>query len=78
MDIAYDGGIQPCGLTRASVNIRDRQGRGLLEMWQEATTAIKDDIANRRYYEFCNACCHKFSRNMLASIMKYPGKTGLL
>jgi MoaA/NifB/PqqE/SkfB family radical SAM enzyme len=74
IDIAYDGGIQPCGLTRANVNIHDRQGTGLLELWEEATRGIKDDISHGRYYVYCNACCHKFSRNMMASVMKYPWK----
>jgi len=72
IDIAYDGGIQPCGLTSAIINIRDRQGRGLQEMWQEATSVIREDISNGNYYPYCNSCCHKFSRNMLASIMRYP------
>jgi MoaA/NifB/PqqE/SkfB family radical SAM enzyme len=74
IDIAYDGGIQPCGLTGATVNIHDRQGRGLLELWQEATAGIRDSISQGHYYPYCNACCHKFSRNMMASIMRYPWK----
>jgi MoaA/NifB/PqqE/SkfB family radical SAM enzyme len=74
IDITYDGGIQPCGLTRATINIHERKGRGLLELWEDATAGIKRDITNGHYYDYCNACCHKFSRNMLASVMKYPMK----
>jgi MoaA/NifB/PqqE/SkfB family radical SAM enzyme len=74
IDITYDGGIQPCGLTRATVNIHERKGLGLLELWEDATAEIKRDITNGHYYDYCNACCHKFSRNMLASVMKYPMK----
>jgi MoaA/NifB/PqqE/SkfB family radical SAM enzyme len=74
IDIAYDGGIQPCGLTKATINIHDRNGLGLIELWERATASIKKDITNGDYYDYCNACCHKFSRNMIASIMKYPLK----
>jgi MoaA/NifB/PqqE/SkfB family radical SAM enzyme len=74
IDIAYDGGIQPCGLTRATVNIRNRDGESLLDLWLEATKEIKCNISQGKYYSYCNACCHKFSRNMMASMMNYPVK----
>jgi hypothetical protein len=74
IDIAYDGGIQPCGLTRAKVNIHEANGKSLLEIWQDATKVIKSDISQGNFYHYCNACCNKFSRNMLASVMKYPWK----
>lgn len=74
IDIAYDGGIQPCGLVLASINIHQNRQPGLLALWAEATREIKEDIENQRYREYCNGCCHHFSRNMLASIMKHPIK----
>ena len=74
IDISYDGGIQPCGLALATVNIRDNRQQGLIALWSQATSAIKDDLENGRYRDYCNGCCHHFSRNMLASIMKYPVK----
>jgi MoaA/NifB/PqqE/SkfB family radical SAM enzyme len=74
IDIAYDGGIQPCGLTRAKVIIHNANGKSLLEIWQDATQVIKSDISQGNFYHYCNACCNKFSRNMLASVMKYPWK----
>jgi MoaA/NifB/PqqE/SkfB family radical SAM enzyme len=74
IDIAYDGGIQPCGLARATVNIHDDQGKDLLTLWEEATRQIKEDISAGKYYAYCNACCHKFSRNMFASLMRFPFK----
>lgn len=74
IDIAYDGGIQPCALTRATVNIKDHGDKGLMELWHKATEKIREDISQGRYYHYCNACCNKFSRNMLASIIKYPVK----
>jgi MoaA/NifB/PqqE/SkfB family radical SAM enzyme len=72
IDITYDGGLQPCGLTRATLSIKDRQKESLIALWDKATKKIKSDISPGNYYSCCNACCHKFSRNMMASMMKYP------
>ena len=77
IDISYDGGIQPCGLVPAFVSIKDNRGPGLMNLWQQATVKIKDDLDNGRYYSCCNGCCHHFSRNMLASLFKYPVKNRL-
>jgi MoaA/NifB/PqqE/SkfB family radical SAM enzyme len=74
IDITYDGGIQPCGLARASVSIHQNRELGLLTLWEKATEEIRKNMEEKRYYDFCNGCCHHFSRNMLASVMKYPIK----
>jgi MoaA/NifB/PqqE/SkfB family radical SAM enzyme len=72
IEITYDGGIQPCGLALAEVNIYKDRSSGLLGLWSEATKGIKEDLRRGRYHPYCNGCCHHFSRNMLASIIKYP------
>lgn len=72
IDISYDGGIQPCGLSPASVSIMKNREQGLMALWKEATETIKNELHNDRYYDYCNGCCHHFSRNMLASIIKFP------
>jgi MoaA/NifB/PqqE/SkfB family radical SAM enzyme len=72
IDISYDGGIQPCGLAMAKINIHENRQLGLMALWKKATEEIKSNMAGDKYYDFCNGCCHHFSRNMLASIMKYP------
>lgn len=72
IDIAYDGGIQPCGLVLADINIRENRHLGLMAMWLVATQDLRNDLQYERYPDCCDACCHHFSRNMLASIMKYP------
>jgi hypothetical protein len=72
IDISYYGGIQPCGLLLAEKNIRENKETGLLAQWYEATSKLKEDLSNNILPIYCNGCCHKFSRNMLASIMKYP------
>lgn len=74
IDISYDGGIQPCGLSPASIYINKNRHFGLMALWSEATEEIKKDLLNGRYYDYCNGCCHHFSRNMLASIIKHPVK----
>jgi MoaA/NifB/PqqE/SkfB family radical SAM enzyme len=74
IDISYDGGIQPCGLTRAKISIHENRQLGLMTLWLKATEEIKGDLINENYYKYCNACCHHFSRNMLASIIKHPFK----
>jgi MoaA/NifB/PqqE/SkfB family radical SAM enzyme len=74
IDITYDGGIQPCGLALAEVTIHAERHLGLMALWVRATSGIRDDLLNGRYRPYCNGCCHHFSRNMLASVMKYPFK----
>lgn len=72
VDISYNGGIQPCGLTDATVTIFENRQPGLLALWEMATVEIKDDLSKGKYYDCCNGCCHHFSRNMLASVFKHP------
>ena len=72
IDITYDGGIQPCGLELAKTTIHQNRELGLIGQWKNATGALRNKINNREYPEICNACCHHFSRNMLASVMRYP------
>jgi MoaA/NifB/PqqE/SkfB family radical SAM enzyme len=72
IDISYDGGIQPCPLTQASVTIYENRDQGLAGLWEQATEGIRNDMLAGRYYDICNGCCNHFSRNMLASVMKYP------
>ncbi len=72
IDISYYGDIQPCGLAPAKISIHENRDRGLINLWMEATAEIKNDLLTANYRAYCNGCCHHFSRNMLASIVKYP------
>ena len=74
IDISYNGSIQPCGLAEASVNIHGDRSADLVAMWQQATAGIKTELETGNYPGICNGCCHKFSRNMLASVIRYPAK----
>lgn len=72
IDITFDGGIQPCGLRPASVSIRNDRKAGLMALWHKATEDIRACLENGNYFPECNGCCHHFSRNMLASMLKFP------
>jgi len=76
IEIGYDGGIQACGLLPASVSVLNNRQKDLAELWSQATMEIKDDMRNGRFHKECNACCHHFSRNMLASVFKHPFQNG--
>lgn len=72
IDISYNGGIQACGLASAERNIKERNHHSLINLWLEATTSLKKQLGNKNYPDICNGCCHKYSRNMLASAIKFP------
>lgn len=74
VDITYSGEIQPCGLKRGSVSIKENRNAGLLNLWKEATKEIRTHLESGRLYPECNGCCHHFSRNMIASMLKFPVK----
>lgn len=72
IDISFDGNIQACGLVASGVSVFDAREKGLIRLWNEATAVAKHQLKHNTYYPECDACCHHFSRNMLASIFKYP------
>lgn len=72
IDIAYDGGIQPCGLALSGISILNNRDKGLLDLWEEATATLKEELQNNKFRDICNGCCHHFSRNMMASVIRYP------
>lgn len=72
IDITYTGGIQSCGLLPAPISIKNHNGRSLIDLWLEATKEARKHLENGEYFEACNGCCHHFSRNMIASMLKHP------
>ena len=72
IDIDYHGGIQPCGLLPAKTNIKEHPHENLLDLWVIASQKLKDQLKEERFPNECSGCCHKFGRNMLASVIKYP------
>jgi MoaA/NifB/PqqE/SkfB family radical SAM enzyme len=72
IDISYNGGIQACGLSGTLINIKENKNKDLIDLWTEASRSLKQDLENDIFPEICNACCHKFSRNMFASALRYP------
>jgi hypothetical protein len=43
-----------------------------LTLWKVATSSLQEELKRNIYPKECSGCCHKFGRNMLASMMKYP------
>jgi MoaA/NifB/PqqE/SkfB family radical SAM enzyme len=72
IEISYHGGIQPCGLAGTAIRLSDHPDADLLDLWAEATVDLKRNLALNRFPAICGSCCHKFSKNMYASIFKYP------
>ena len=74
IDISFDGGIQPCGLAQAKVNVFENRQSGLIALWKSATSDLKEQLNKEKFPPICNSCCHHFSRNMIASVMRHPWK----
>ena len=72
INIHFDGTIQACGLLGSNINIKDNQDKSLYTLWSEATASLRKDLNNRNFPSCCNACCHHFSRNLIASLIRYP------
>ncbi len=72
IEINYNGIIQPCGLAKGEISIKENRGISLINLWGKATKSLRNDLKTGKYPEICNACCHHFSRNMLASVMHHP------
>jgi MoaA/NifB/PqqE/SkfB family radical SAM enzyme len=72
IEINYDGGLLPCGLGKAKYFIKDVKEAGLISGWNMARKELKASMEKQEFHTMCNACCHHFSRNMIASIIKHP------
>ena len=72
VDISYDGLIQPCGLLPGSLSVSGAPAEGLLPLWKKATRELHERLEEGDYPPACNACCHHFSRNMIASVIRRP------
>ncbi len=72
IDIDYHGNIQPCGLIKGDIRIDPFGSVNLLTLWEIATSSLQEELKRNAYPKECSGCCHKFGRNMLASMMKYP------
>ena len=72
IEIDYNGNIHPCALLPANKNIFDNRQQGLIVNWMDATHELKIQMEEGQFHAECNACCNHFSRNMLASVIRYP------
>ncbi len=72
IDISYNGSIQPCALSVARVNIHERKDTDLVSLWKNATQDLRNRLERSDFPAVCNGCCNHFSRNMMASVIRYP------
>ncbi|MEA3444335.1 MAG: hypothetical protein U9R19_06355, partial [Bacteroidota bacterium] len=72
IDISYKGEIQQCSLANATVSLKESNKQGLIKLWQDATNSFKIQLEKENFPDICKGCCHKYSRNMLASVIKFP------
>lgn len=72
IDVGYDGTIQACGLISSGYHISEIRNQGLIHLYRAAGMKLKTQLNNGNYPEECNACCHKFSRNLIASVIHSP------
>jgi MoaA/NifB/PqqE/SkfB family radical SAM enzyme len=72
IEINHDGGLLPCGLGQAKYYIDDIRQEGLICGWNKARKQLQECMKRQEFQPMCNACCHHFSRNMMASIIKHP------
>jgi MoaA/NifB/PqqE/SkfB family radical SAM enzyme len=70
--INYNGGVMPCNMLESSGSITDRDGKGLLEIWNDSCRPVRSMIQKQKYPYACKSCVCTFSSNFKCSIIRYP------
>lgn len=70
--INYYGDLLPCNMLKPRLSIKNRNGRGLLELWNEACSPLRDLIKQGNYPSVCKSCVCNFYFNLYCSFLKYP------
>jgi MoaA/NifB/PqqE/SkfB family radical SAM enzyme len=71
--INYDGNMIACDLSSSKIKIQENKHLGLIELWRIVNKESKKIfIEKKHYFSYCNGCCNHFSRNFLASMIRYP------
>ncbi|MDD5174284.1 MAG: radical SAM protein [Candidatus Omnitrophica bacterium] len=70
--ISYYGEILPCNMLKLGKTIKDRRGKGLLELWNDVCEPVRLMIKRRQYPDACRSCVCGFDSNILHSISRYP------
>ena len=70
--INYYGDILPCNMLKPSKSMKDRDGKGLLEMWNASCKPVRSLIQRKQYPDACKSCVCAFDFNVLGSTLKYP------
>lgn len=70
--INYYGDILPCNMLKPAKSIMDRDGKGLLELWNASCKPARSMIKRRQYPDACKSCVCAFDFNIIVSSLKYP------
>ncbi len=70
--INYYGDILPCNMLKPAKSIKDRNGKGLIDLWNASCKPVRTMIKRRQYPDACKSCVCAFDFNVLCSALKYP------
>jgi MoaA/NifB/PqqE/SkfB family radical SAM enzyme len=70
--INYYGDILPCNMLKPAKSIKDREGKSLLELWNDSCKPVRSMIQRQKYPNACKSCVCAFDFNVLCSTLKYP------
>ena len=70
--INYYGDILPCNMLQPIRSIKDRNGKFLLELWNDSCQKVRLMIQRGKYPDACKSCVCAFDYNLLFSTLKYP------
>jgi radical SAM protein with 4Fe4S-binding SPASM domain len=70
--INYYGDILPCNMLKPAKSIKDRDGKSLLELWNDSCKPVRSMIKRQQYPYACKSCVCAFDFNVLGSVLKYP------
>ena len=70
--INYYGDILPCNMLKPGRSIEDRDGKCLLDLWNDSCEPVRSMIKRQQYPDACKSCVCAFDSNLLFSALKYP------
>jgi MoaA/NifB/PqqE/SkfB family radical SAM enzyme len=70
--INYYGDIIPCNMLKPAKSMKDRNGKSLLELWNDSCKPVRSMIKRKQYPDACKSCVCAFDSNVLCSTLKYP------
>ena len=59
-------------MLKSAKSIKDRDGKSLLELWNDSCKPVRSMIKRKQYPDACKSCVCAFDSNVLCSTLKYP------